>query len=35
MKKSKISTRDILMLVLLVVLIVGVSYYMGFYTPLQ
>ena len=35
MKKSKISTRDILMLVLMVVLIVGVSYYMGFYTPLQ
>lgn len=35
MKKAKISTREILMLILLTVLVVGASYYMGFYTPLQ
>lgn len=35
MKKSKISTRELIMLVLLMVLIIGVAYYMGFYTPLQ
>ena len=35
MKKKKISARETIMLVLLVVLVVGASYYMGFYTPLQ
>lgn len=35
MKKSKLSARESLMLVFLVVLLVGVGYYMGFYTPLQ
>lgn len=35
MKKTKISTREILMLILLTVLVVGAGYYMGFYTPLQ
>ena len=35
MKKSKLSGREIFMIVLLAVLIVGVGYYMGFYTPLQ
>ncbi len=35
MKKSKISTRDLFMLILLAILIIGVGYYMGFYTPLQ
>ncbi len=35
MKKSKISARETIMLVFLVVLIVGVVYYMSFYTPLQ
>jgi len=35
MKKSKISTRDLLMLTVLAVLIIGVVYYMSFYTPLQ
>ena len=35
MKKSKLSTRESVMLVFLVVLLIGVVYYMGFYTPLQ
>ncbi len=35
MKKSKLTARESAMLVLLVVLIIGVAYYMGFYTPLQ
>ena len=35
MKKSKLSTRESAMLVLLLVLIIGVGYYMGFYVPLQ
>lgn len=35
MKKSKLSARESAMLVLLLVLIIGVGYYMGFYTPLQ
>ena len=35
MKKSKLTARESLMLVFLVVLLIGVGYYMGFYTPLQ
>ncbi len=35
MKKSKLTAREGAMLILLVVLVVGVAYYMGFYTPLQ
>ena len=35
MKKSKLSARESLMLVFLLVLLGGVGYYMGFYTPLQ
>ncbi len=35
MKKNKLSARESLMLVFLVVLLIGVGYYMGFYTPLQ
>jgi uncharacterized protein YpmS len=35
MKKSKLTARESIMLVFLVVLIIGVGYYMGFYTPLQ
>ncbi len=35
MKNKKLSAREIIMLVFLVVLITGVAYYMGFYTPLQ
>ena len=35
MKKNKLSLRETLMLVFLVVLLIGVGYYMGFYTPLQ
>ena len=35
MKKGKLSARESLMLVFLVVLVVGVVYYMGCYTPLQ
>lgn len=35
MKKAKLSGRESLMLVFLVVLLIGVGYYMGFYTPLQ
>lgn len=35
MKKSSLSTREIVMIVLLVVLLGGVIYYMGFLTPLQ
>jgi len=34
-KSSKLSSRDITMLALLVVLLIGVIYYMGFYKPLQ
>lgn len=35
MKKAKLSAREMVMLVFLVILLVGVGYYMGFYTPLQ
>lgn len=35
MKNAKLSAREIVMLIFLVVLLVGVGYYMGFYTPLQ
>ena len=35
MKKSKLSLRETVMLLFLVVLLIGVGYYMGFYTPLQ
>ena len=35
MKKSKLGLRETIMLLFLVVLLVGVGYYMGFYTPLQ
>lgn len=35
MKKTAISAREIFMLLVLVVLVVGVVYYMAFYTPLQ
>ncbi len=35
MRKSKLTARESLMLVFLVVLLIGVVYYMGFYTPLQ
>ncbi|MBQ8238123.1 MAG: hypothetical protein IJZ39_08265 [Oscillospiraceae bacterium] len=35
MKKAKLSLRETIMLLFLVVLLIGVSYYMGFYTPLQ
>ena len=35
MKKSKLTARESVMLAFLVVLLIGVSYYMGFYTPLQ
>ena len=35
MKKNKLSLRETVMLVFLVVLLIGVGYYMGFYTPLQ
>lgn len=35
MKKSKLSLREIIMLLVLIVLLIGVGYYMGFYTPLQ
>ena len=35
MKKSKLTARESVMLVFLVVLLIGVGYYMGFYTPLQ
>ena len=35
MKKAKLTARESVMLVFLVVLLVGVGYYMGFYTPLQ
>ena len=35
MKKGKLSPREVGMLVVLVVLLIGVVYYMGFYTPLQ
>lgn len=35
MKKSKLSARETVMLVFLAVLLIGLAYYMGFYTPLQ
>lgn len=35
MKKTKLSLREIVMLLFLVVLVIGLVYYMGFYTPLQ
>ena len=34
-KSSKLSTREIVMVVFLILLLIGVGYYMGFYTPLQ
>ena len=35
MKKSKLSARESAMLVVLLVLLIGVGYYLGFYSPLQ
>ena len=35
MKKAKLTARESIMLVFLVVLLICVGYYMGFYTPLQ
>ncbi len=35
MKKSKLSIREIVMLVLLAALLIGLWYYLGFYKPLQ
>ena len=35
MKKSKLTARESIMVLFLVVLLIGVGYYMGFYTPLQ
>ena len=35
MNKKKVSPRETIMLVFLLVLVIGVAYYMGFYTPLQ
>ena len=35
MKNTKLSGREIVMLVFLVVLVTGLAYYMAFYTPLQ
>ena len=35
MKKSKLSARETAMLIFLAVLLIGVCYYLGFYTPLQ
>ena len=35
MNKKRISPRDVLMITFLIVLIVGLVYYMGYYTPLQ
>ena len=35
MKKNKVSARETLMLLFLAVLVIGLAYYMGFYTPLQ
>lgn len=35
MKKTKLSLRETIMLLFLVVLLIGVGYYMGFYTPMQ
>lgn len=34
-KSSKLSSREMVMVVLLIVLVIGVAYYLGFYTPLQ
>lgn len=35
MKKGKLSARELIMVVFLLVLVIGVAYYVGFYTPLQ
>ena len=35
MKKSKLTTREIWMVAFLAVLLVGVTYYLGFYMPMQ
>lgn len=35
MKKAKLSARETIMVLFLVVLLIGLVYYMGFYTPLQ
>lgn len=35
MKNTKLSVREMVMVVFLIVLVVGVVYYMAFYTPLQ
>ena len=35
MKKSKLTGRETVMVLFLVVLLIGLGYYMGFYTPLQ
>ena len=35
MNKSKLSGREAVRLVVMVVLLIGVVYYMGFYKPLQ
>ena len=35
MKNAKLSARDGVMLVVLVILLIGVGYYLGFYVPLQ
>ena len=35
MKRGKLSAREIVMLTFLVVLVIGLLYYLGFYTPLQ
>lgn len=35
MKKAKLSAREIVMLLILAVLVIGLVYYMAFYTPLQ
>ena len=35
MKKTKLTGRETIMVLFLVVLLIGLGYYMGFYTPLQ
>lgn len=35
MKNATLSTRDLVMAALLLVLVIGVAYYMGFYAPMQ
>ena len=35
MKNGKLSTREVIMILLLAVMLIGLWYYMGFYTPLQ